>query len=109
MLNRNKSWQIVALRGFPYLTREIQSHYVQTNITIANGRRRSQKTISIDKGALQGCLLTSMLFNLYLNHVIIEWQDSNLTQCNILITFLFLRRLSDYNCIRISLPKILHQ
>jgi hypothetical protein len=67
----------------------IQSLYEETNIMIENGGRRSQKIILINQGVRQGCPLLPVLFNLYLDHVMREWQDSSLLQTNILATILF--------------------
>jgi hypothetical protein len=61
MVSRNKLWQILALKGFP----AIQTLYVETNIMVENGGRRSQKIISINQGIQQGYPLSPVLFNLY--------------------------------------------
>jgi hypothetical protein len=77
MASRNKLWQILALKGFPHhLTRAIQSLYEETNIVIETVDRKSQKIILINQGVRQGCPLSPVLFNLYLDLVIREWQDS---------------------------------
>jgi hypothetical protein len=61
MVNRNKLWQILALKGFP-------QHLIETNNTIVNGGRRSQKKILINQGVRQGFPLSLVLFNLHLDH-----------------------------------------
>jgi hypothetical protein len=55
---------------------------------IKNGGRRSQKRILINQGVWQGCLLSPVLLNLYLDHAIREWQDSSHLHINILTTIL---------------------
>jgi hypothetical protein len=50
MVNRNKLWQILALKGFAHLIQAIKSLYIETNIMIKNGGRRSQKRILINQG-----------------------------------------------------------
>jgi hypothetical protein len=78
MINRNKLWQIFPLKGFPqHHTRAIQSLYEETNIMFENGGRRSQKRVLINQGARQGCQLSPVLFNLYLDRVIREWSPTN--------------------------------
>jgi hypothetical protein len=43
----------------------------------------------INQGVQQGYPLSPVLFNLYWDRVIREWQDSSLLQANILTTILF--------------------
>jgi hypothetical protein len=86
----------------------IQGLYVETNM-IENGGRKSQKKILINQGEWQGCPLSTVLFNLYLDHVIIELQDNNLLQTSILTTLL-----SDDNQVIMtasedSVQELLHQ
>jgi hypothetical protein len=51
MVNGNKLWQILTLKGFPqHLIRAIQSLYEETSIMVENGDRKSQKRILISQG-----------------------------------------------------------
>jgi hypothetical protein len=54
-----------------------------------NGDRRSQKKIKKKQDVRQECLLSPVLFNLYVYHTIIELQDNNFLQTNILTTLPF--------------------
>jgi hypothetical protein len=57
MVNRNKLWQILALKGFPqHLIRAIQNLYEETSIMIENGDGKGRKRILISQGVRQGCL-----------------------------------------------------
>jgi hypothetical protein len=71
--------------------RAIQNLYVETNIVIEDGSRRSRKTILINQGVREGCPLSPTLFKLYLDHVVMAWKGSrpNLPQTNSLTTSLF--------------------
>jgi hypothetical protein len=53
-----------------------------------DGERRLKKLEKnlINQGVRQECRLSPLLFDLYLDHVIMEWQDNNLPQTNIFTT-----------------------
>jgi hypothetical protein len=109
MVNRNTLWQIPTLKGFTqHLIQAVQSLYVEADIMIENRGRRSQKKSLMNQGVQQGCPLSQVLFNLYLDHVIIEWQDNDL-QTSILSILLF----ADDEVIMIasedSIQNLLHQ
>jgi hypothetical protein len=63
----------------------------------------------ISKGVRKGCRLSPVLLNLYLDHVITEWEDSNCLQTNVLAKLRFVNDeviiTASVNC----LQKRLHQ
>jgi hypothetical protein len=70
---RNKLWEIMINRGFQsHLIRVVQSLYHDTRICIKKENRQSKILEGIITGVRQGCPLSSILFNIYIDDVIPE-------------------------------------
>jgi hypothetical protein len=63
---RNKLWEI--------MIRVVQSLYHDTNICIKKENRQSKILEEINTGVRQGCPLSPILFNTYIDDVIQKWQ-----------------------------------
>jgi hypothetical protein len=71
----NKLWEIMVNRGIlSYLIRVVQSLYHDTRICIKKENRQSKILEEINTGVRQGCPLSLILFNIYIDYVIQKWQ-----------------------------------
>jgi hypothetical protein len=62
-------------KGIPaHLIRIVQSTYQNTAIVIRKDRTNDNNFTEINKGVRQGCPLSRVLFNIYIDKVIKEWQ-----------------------------------
>jgi hypothetical protein len=72
---RNKLWEIMINRGIPsHLIRVVQSLYHDTRICIKKENRQSKILEEINTGVRQGCPLSPVPFNIYIDDVIQKWQ-----------------------------------
>lgn len=70
-------WNIIEKRGHPkHLIRTLNSLYVHTGIII-NGKQT--KEIEINKRVRQGCCISTTLFTIYIDNIMLEWKDRNNT------------------------------
>lgn len=68
---REKLWDILERRGIPlHLIRVIKSMYKNSKITITDNET---KMATINLGLRQGCSLSPILFNIYIDDVLREW------------------------------------
>ena len=73
-VNRNQLWQILNRRGIPYhLIEVIKSLYKNTSVQIDTGRKILDK-IYINQGVRQGCNLSPLLINIYIDDLLRNWK-----------------------------------
>jgi len=73
-VDRDKLWTIMLSKGIPaHLITIIQSVYMENIIRVNAGNGISEDSIVITQGVRQGCPLSPVLFNLYLDEVIRIW------------------------------------
>jgi hypothetical protein len=89
----NKLWEIMNEKGIPaYLIRIVQSMYQNAAIVIRKDRTNDNSFVEINKAVRQDCPLSPVLFNIYIDKVITEWQHmikQNVVMNLILNTILF--------------------
>jgi hypothetical protein len=84
-LNRKKLWQILKEEDIPtQLLKAIQSLYQNSKIRIKYNDGPISEPINVNKGVSQGCGLSPVLFNIYINSVTQEWKQT--TQNGIQVT-----------------------
>jgi len=72
--NRDKVWTISLNKGIPtYLITIIQKIYKENIIRVNAGNGISEDSRAITQGVREGCPLSPVLFNLYLDEVIRIW------------------------------------
>jgi len=72
-VDRDKLWTIISSKGIPsHLITIIQTIYMENIIRINAGNGISEDSRVITQGVRQGCPLSPVLFNLYLDEVIKE-------------------------------------
>lgn len=78
-VDRQRLWAILKDYGIPVnLLNAIKSLYQNTSIAIWSGRQDSQgKSIRINMGLRQGCGLSPILFDLYINRILEDWKKTN--------------------------------
>lgn len=77
-VSRLKLWNILERRGIPlHLIEIIKSFYNGSNINIKISGKLSNKFITTNQGVRQGCSLSPILFNLYLDDAIRIWKADN--------------------------------
>jgi hypothetical protein len=63
-------------KGFPdHNVKTVQSLYINTMIKTDKGTTVSNKEIHINRGVKQGCPMFPILFNIFIDEVIRQWQD----------------------------------
>jgi len=73
-MDRDKSWTIMLSKGIPtHLITIIQKIYMKNIIRVNAGKGISEDSRVITQGVRQGCPLSLVLFNLYLDKVIRIW------------------------------------
>ena len=73
-VDRDKLWTIMSSKGIPtHLTTTIQKIYKENTIRVNVGNGISEDSRYITQGVKQGCPLSPVLFNLYLDEVIRIW------------------------------------
>ena len=73
-MDRDKLWNIMTSKGIPtHLITIIQRIYMENTIRINKGKGTSGNFRVINEGVRQGCPLSPVLFNLYLDEVIRIW------------------------------------
>ena len=73
-LDRDKLWNIMLRKGIPtHLITVIQKIYMDNTIRVNVDNGISEDSRSITQGVRQGCPLSPVLFNLYLDEVIRIW------------------------------------
>jgi len=73
-VDRDKLWNIMASEGIPtHLIPIIQRIYTENTIRINKVKGTSENFRVINQGVRQGCPLSPVLFNLYLDEVIRIW------------------------------------
>ena len=92
-VNREKLWSIMRRRGIPeHLVQVIKKLYDKTQICISGDEDILE---TVDAGLRQGCSLSPILFNLYLDDAIREWKDTikfytyNFNSREYIVTLLF--------------------
>jgi hypothetical protein len=74
-LIRNKMGEMMINRGISsHLIRVVQSLYHDTIICIKKENRQSKISEEINTGVRQGCPLSPILFNIYIDDVVQKWQ-----------------------------------
>ena len=75
-VNRCTLWDILETYGIPqHLIRSIQSLYINNKIKIRCGNLTSEDYRMISQGVRQGCPLSPVLFNIYIDHRVKTWQE----------------------------------
>ena len=70
-MDRDKLWTIMLSKGIPTrLITIIRKIYMKNTIRVNAGNRISEDSRAITQGVRQGCPLSPVLFNLYLDEVI---------------------------------------
>jgi hypothetical protein len=73
---RGKMWNIMKNKGFPdHIVKAVRGLYINTRIKIDKGTSVSNKEIHINQGIKQGCPMFPILFNIFIDEVIRQWQD----------------------------------
>jgi len=73
-VDRDKLWTIMSSKGIPtHLITTIQKIYTENTIRVNVGNGISEDSRDITQGVRQGCPLSPVLFNLYLDEVIRIW------------------------------------
>ena len=73
-MDRDKLWTILSSKGIPtHLITIIQKIYMENIIRVNAGNGISEDFRVITQGLRQGCPLSPILFNLYLDEVIQIW------------------------------------
>jgi len=73
-VDRDKLWTIMSSKGIPtHLITTIQKIYMEDTIRVNVGNGISEDSRDITQGVRQGCTLSPVLFNLYLDEVIRIW------------------------------------
>lgn len=73
-VNRQKLWEVLRSKGIPdHLIRVIQGLYSNTKIRIKLKNGISKESKEITRGVRQGCSLSPVLFNLYIDDVTRRW------------------------------------
>jgi hypothetical protein len=63
-------------KGFPeHTVKTVRSLYVNTRIKMGKGNSVSNKEIYVSQGVKQGCPMVPLLFNIFIDKVIIQLQD----------------------------------
>ena len=93
-MDRDKLWTVMLSKGIPtHLIIIIQKIYIENIIRVNAGNGISEDCRAITQGVRQGCSLSPVLFNLYLDEVIRIWlqklKTSNYFKESILNTLLF--------------------
>lgn len=90
---RKKLWEIMNRRGIPmHLIQVIRNIYTNTEIIMHDDRNNSEIT---NLGLRQGCSLSPILFNVYIDDAVRQWINSietythNLNKTKYVATFLF--------------------
>jgi len=75
-VDRDKLWTIILSKGIPtHLITIIQKIYKENIIRVNAGNGISEDSRTITQGVRQGCPLSPVLFNLYLDEVIRIWLE----------------------------------
>jgi hypothetical protein len=70
-VNRDKLWTIMSSKGIPtHLITTVQKTYKENIVRVNPGNGISEDSRVITQGVRQGCPLSPVLFNLYLDEVI---------------------------------------
>jgi len=73
-VDRDKLWTIMLSKGIPtHLITMIQKIYMENIIRVNAGNGISKDSRAITQGVKQGCTISPVLFNLYLDEVIRIW------------------------------------
>jgi len=73
-VDRDKLWTIMLSKGIPtHLITVIQKIHMENIIRVNAGNGISENSRAITQGVRQGCPLSPVLFNLYLDEVIRIW------------------------------------
>ena len=73
-MDRDKLWTIMLSKGTPtHLITIIQKIYMENIIRVNAGNGISEDSRAITQGVRQGCPLSLVLFNLYLDEIIRIW------------------------------------
>ena len=73
-MDRDKLWTIMLSKGIPtHLITIIQKIYIENIIRVNEGNGISEDSRAITQGVRQGCPLSHILFNIYLDEVIRIW------------------------------------
>ena len=73
-MDRDQLWNIMVNKGIPtHLITIIQRIYTENTIRINKGKGTFENFRIINQGVRQGCPLSPVLFNLYLDEVIRIW------------------------------------
>jgi sorting nexin-29 len=85
-ISRTKLWKALNSKGIPqHLIRAIKSLCVNTKINISMRNKTSANYRETKQGVKQGCPVSPILFNLYIDEVTREWQKESQTHYIIII------------------------